>query len=137
MDENSKLFNSIQESDAVESGFIVPGYRNITWSFWWFSYNKTGIDIIKTRVPLYRQMLEGKIKALQSRATEIYNTGVFDDSGQIYSPFDETTSLSHSFANKDDAKEYRSLNLQIEKLKRKLEAVPEHTVEPIVKLYIK
>lgn len=42
LNENIKLFNGIVKDDTVdhEKNFYVPGYKNIEWKFWEFSFDK-------------------------------------------------------------------------------------------------
>jgi hypothetical protein len=126
MDENAKLFNGIVLEDTVEEGFIVPGYRNIVWNFWWFTYDKSTINVAKRRIPLYRQMLDSKISELQSKANSIYNRGVFNEVEDGQLPMEIEGVSSHRFSSEQDEKEYKALTREIVKLKEELKIVPQY-----------
>lgn len=111
LDHNAKLFNSIVEEDesdkdgeAVEDSFIVPGYRHVSWDFWWFTDLKTLVRVSKRQVPLYRQIKMAEIKEIQSRGTKVEDALIPDSSG-----FED-----YHFENKSDAKKYRQLIGELE-----------------------
>jgi hypothetical protein len=67
IDENTKLFDFINLDDHIVSGIILPGYKNVIWNFWRFTYDKNGVNIFKTKVPLYRQILESRLRLINSK----------------------------------------------------------------------
>lgn len=124
MDENAKLFNGIVLEDTIEEGFIVPGYKNIIWKFWYFTYDKDRIIAASKPVPLYRQILESKLENLNEKSNEIYQRGVFGgvEDGMLDMEFEGVS--SHSFANADDEKSYKDIGREIRKIKDLLQTVP-------------
>jgi hypothetical protein len=111
LDHNGKLFNGIVEEDAaekdpdnVENSFIVPGYRHVSWDFWWFADLKTLVRVSKRQVPLYRQIKMSEITEIQSRGTKVEDALIPDSSG-----FED-----YHFENKLDAKKYRQLIGELE-----------------------
>lgn len=110
LDHNGKLFNGIVEDDAadknvenVSESFIVPGYRHVSWDFWWFDSLKTMVKVTKRQVPLYRQIKMFDIKEVQSRGVEQPTLSFGEDEG-----FGD-----YSFENKSDEKKYKTLKEEL------------------------
>lgn len=122
MDENAKLFNGIVIDDTNEENFVVAGYKNVVWNFWWFNYDKETINVAKRKMPLYRQILDGKLLELNGKADLIYGKGSFEGAPEDVL-FIIEGEFTHKFASEEDEKEYKTLKREIAKIETELKTV--------------
>lgn len=124
LDHNGKLFNGIVEEDTIEDGFIVAGYKNVVWTFWWFTYDKDRIYVAKRRIPLMRQILESRLKSLEHLSFLIHNRGTVSEieDGMLQIEV-EGIEGKFSFASIEDEKENRRLQKEIDKIKLELKSI--------------
>ena len=117
LDENMKLFNGIVETDTVTEGFIVPGWINVQWTWWGFQNwrleeGSSAVDIQRMRVPLAKQILEGRLEALNSEleTIEAKREDVDDDMGDV-----------PVFTSDADKKAYSEKRRQIRQTEKKIQ----------------
>ncbi len=134
LDENMKLFNGIIEDDTidVENNFIVPGWFNINWTWWGFSNwaaPKTGqegeisVDIQETRVPLAKQILEGKLANLKQEILTLEEKRVPEAEGTTTKALDIKTEPKLVFADDKDKKTYTEKQRQVRVTEKKIKQI--------------
>ena len=131
LDENGKPFNTITENDSVINGHLIPGYRNVDWTFWWFNHDKDFTYVAKRKMPLQRQLLTNHIKQLEQEATVVKNRGHIAGLEDGVLPFEELGE-AYIFADENDEKLYNKMQKKIIQTKSSLKHTKQFgTVEMI------
>lgn len=71
LDANAQLFNGINAEDEVSAGFTCPGYRRVTWTFWYFNSSRDSVKATRVAVPLVRQILAGELLEVREQLARI------------------------------------------------------------------
>lgn len=133
MDENFKLFNGIKETDTVEEGFVVAGWRNIEWCWWDFTQDKLGeITENTTKISLAYQIEYGKLGKLKAELSELENKKVSIQGALVEIVDFATVEDKKAYVTK--RKEVDKQTLKIERILSKNKKTAEETNKPVRKM---